>query len=104
MDLFSSPPSPKIQIDALTRELKEHNYNYYVLAEPTISDREFDRKLKELEALEKEFPELAHPDSPVKVVGGAVTKNFITKKHEKVIRPIYISVYKYYILSSTIRS
>ena len=52
MDLFSSPPSPKIQIDALTRELKEHNYNYYVLAEPTISDREFDRLLKELEALE----------------------------------------------------
>ena len=83
MDLFSSPPSPKIQIDALTRELKEHNYNYYVLAEPTISDREFDRLLKELEALEKEFPELAHPDSPVKVVGGAVTKNFITKKHSR---------------------
>ena len=83
MDLFSSPPSPKEQIDALTRELKEHNYNYYVLAEPTISDREFDRKLKELEALEKELPELAHPDSPVKVVGGAVTKNFITKKHSR---------------------
>ena len=83
MDLFSSPPSPKIQIDALTRELKEHNYNYYVLAEPTISDREFDRLLKELEALEKEFPELAHLDSPVKVVGGAVTKNFITKKHSR---------------------
>ena len=83
MDLFSSPPSPKQQIDALTKELKEHNYNYYVLAEPTISDREFDRKLKELEALEKEFPELAHPDSPVKVVGGAVTKNFITKKHSR---------------------
>lgn len=83
MDLFSSPPSPKEQIDALTKELKEHNYNYYVLAEPTISDREFDRKLKELEALEKEFPELAHPDSPVKVIGGAVTKNFITKKHSR---------------------
>ncbi|MFM9945722.1 MAG: NAD-dependent DNA ligase LigA [Bacteroidia bacterium] len=73
----------KIKIDTLTAELKEHNYNYYVLAEPGISDRDFDRKLKELEALEKEYPELAHPDSPVKVVGGAVTKNFVTKKHSK---------------------
>ena len=78
---MSSPA--KTKIDALTAELKEHNYHYYVLADPVINDREFDMKLKELEALEKEFPDLAHPDSPAKVVGGAVTKDFVTKKHSR---------------------
>ena len=73
----------KNQIDILTAELKEHNYRYYVLAEPVLSDREFDRKLEELEALEKEHPELAHTDSPTKVVGGAVTKSFKTVKHSR---------------------
>ena len=68
-DLFSS--SPKITIDNLTAELKEHNYRYYVLADPKISDYDFDMKLKQLEALEKQYPEFAHPDSPTKVVGGA---------------------------------
>lgn len=80
-DLFSS--SPKITIDNLTSELKEHNYRYYVLADPKISDYDFDMKLKQLEALEKEYPELAHPDSPTKVVGGAITKNFNTVKHSR---------------------
>ncbi|MCB9251572.1 MAG: NAD-dependent DNA ligase LigA [Flavobacteriales bacterium] len=80
-DLFNS--SPKLKIDELTRELKEHNYRYYVLAEPVISDYEFDIKLKELERLENEFPQWAHADSPVKVVGGAVTKNFNTIKHSR---------------------
>ncbi|MCC6720663.1 MAG: NAD-dependent DNA ligase LigA [Bacteroidia bacterium] len=75
----------KNKIDTLTAELKEHNYRYYVLAEPVISDREFDFLLKELEKLEIQFPEYAHSDSPVKVVGGAITKNFINKKH---IRPM----------------
>ena len=73
----------KKQIDGLTSELKDHNYRYYVLADPQISDREFDMKLKELEALEKQYPELASADSPTKVVGGAVTKNFVTKKHSR---------------------
>lgn len=77
--------NPEIQqkIDQLTEELKNHNYRYYVLADPIISDYEFDMKLKQLEALEKEYPAFAHPDSPVKVVGGAVTKNFVTVKHQK---------------------
>ena len=73
----------KSKIDKLTSELKEHNYRYYILAEPIISDREFDRMLKELEELEKQYPEYAHEDSPVKVVGGAITKNFINKKHSR---------------------
>lgn len=77
--------NPEIQqkIDQLTEELKNHNYRYYVLADPIISDYEFDMKLKQLEALEKEYPAFAHADSPVKVVGGAVTKNFVTVKHQK---------------------
>jgi len=72
----------KNKIDALTQELKKHNYQYYVLADPLISDREFDEKLKELEQLEKEYPKLKHPDSPTTQVGGEVTKDFDTVVHD----------------------
>lgn len=71
----------KNKIAELSKELRKHNYQYYVLAEPLISDREFDFMLKELEALEAEFPELKAPDSPSQMVGGAVTKNFETIPH-----------------------
>jgi len=71
----------KTQIEALTAELKQHNYNYYVLAQPTISDYDFDQKLKQLAELEKHHPELADPDSPTQKVGGEVTKEFKTVKH-----------------------
>ena len=60
------------KILALSNELNDHNYRYYVLAEPVISDQEFDLKLKELEALEKQFPEFALPNSPTKTVGGGL--------------------------------
>ena len=73
----------KDKIDALTALLKEHNYRYYVLDEPVISDMEFDRLLKELEFLEKQFPELAHPDSPTRTVGGGVENEFNTVKHKR---------------------
>ena len=73
----------KKKIDALTAELKEHNYRYYVLSEPTISDFEFDHKLKELAYLEQQYPELAHDDSPTKVVGGGVQNEFKTIKHRR---------------------
>ena len=69
------------KINELTQELKKHNYNYYVLAEPSISDREFDMKLKELEKLEQAFPQFADPNSPTKQVGGDITKNFETVSH-----------------------
>lgn len=72
----------KSRIDALTTELNQHNYNYYVLAQPTITDFEFDQKLKELEQLEKENPELQDPYSPTQRVGGEVTKEFKTVKHK----------------------
>jgi DNA ligase (NAD+) len=68
-------------IHELTKELNEHNYNYYVLSEPTISDFEFDKMLKELEKLEKEYPQYADPNSPTQRVGGEITKEFRTVKH-----------------------
>ena len=72
----------KQQIAALAAELKQHNYNYYVLAMPTISDRDFDLKLEQLAALEKQYPEYAEPDSPTQQVGGTITKEFNTVKHK----------------------
>ena len=70
------------QIDVLVQELKKHNYSYYVLAMPTISDYDFDQKLKQLEALEKEYPQFLKPDSPTQKVGGEITKNFKTIVHK----------------------
>ena len=72
----------KEKIEALRRELREHNHKYYVLASPTISDYEFDMKLKELQALEEQHPEFMDANSPTMRVGGAVTKNFETVVHE----------------------
>ncbi len=72
----------KEKIEALRRELREHNHKYYVLASPTISDYEFDMKLKELQALEEQYPEFMDATSPTMRVGGTVTKNFETVVHE----------------------
>lgn len=71
----------KARIDQLCEELQEHNYAYYVLAQPRITDFEFDQKLKELEKLEAEFPEFQRPDSPAQRVGGELTKDFKTVIH-----------------------
>ena len=71
----------KDRIAKLSEELNKHNYNYYVMSEPTISDQEFDFMLKELEELEKQFPELASDLSPTKRVGGDITKKFETVVH-----------------------
>ncbi len=76
-----SPQEAKARIDALTQELKTYNYQYYVLANPAVSDLDFDLKLKELEALEREFPEWADPDSPTQKVGGDITDRFNTVPH-----------------------
>ena len=65
----------------LRNELRKHNHNYYVLDTPTISDFEFDIKLKKLQVLESQYPELSDPNSPTMRVGGAVTKNFQTVFH-----------------------
>jgi DNA ligase (NAD+) len=76
-----SPTEAKDQIQALTAELRQHTYNYYVLAMPTISDYDFDQKLEQLNKLEKQFPEFLDPDSPTQKVGGDITKEFVTVKH-----------------------
>ena len=72
----------KEKIQQLRDELNQHNYNYYVLDTPTISDYEFDQKLKELQALEQEHPEFYDENSPTVRVGGSITKNFPTIVHE----------------------
>lgn len=69
------------KIRELTEELNEHNYRYYVLAQPLISDYQFDQKMEELLKLEKEFPEFLKPESPSQRVGGQVTKEFNSVKH-----------------------
>ena len=70
------------KINALKEELNNHNYNYYVLDNATISDFDFDIKLKELEKLEKENPDFFDSNSPTQRVGGIVTKNFETVTHK----------------------
>ncbi len=70
------------QIQALREELREHNYNYYVLDNATISDYEFDIKLKTLQELEAKHSEFFDANSPTQRVGGEITKNFETIQHE----------------------
>ena len=70
------------KIQGLRKELQQHNYNYYVLDNPEISDYDFDMMLKELQELEEKYPQFDDPNSPTKRVGGAVTKNFKTVVHD----------------------
>ncbi len=70
------------QLTLLRNELNEHNYNYYVLDNATISDLAFDLKLKQLQELEAKHPEFYDENSPTQRVGGSITKNFNTVVHE----------------------
>lgn len=74
--------SIKQRIEQLREELHQHNYNYYILDEPTISDFEFDELLKELQELESKYPEFYDASSPTLRVGGTITKNFPTIQHQ----------------------
>ena len=69
-------------IKNLREALNQHNYNYYVLDKPTISDFEFDQKLKQLQELETQHPDYFDENSPTQRVGGSITKNFETVQHE----------------------
>lgn len=69
-------------IQTLREELNQHNYNYYVIDTPVISDYEFDLKLKQLQDLEHKHPEFFDENSPTQRVGGTITKNFKTVPHE----------------------
>lgn len=74
-------PDPQTRIDQLRKLIKEHDYNYFVLAQPTISDYEYDRLLSELFQIEKENPHLVTPDSPTQRVGSDVTNDFKPVTH-----------------------
>ncbi|MDG1330175.1 MAG: NAD-dependent DNA ligase LigA [Flavobacteriaceae bacterium] len=72
----------KKQISDLREELRLHNYNYYVLDNATISDYDFDIKLKKLQRIEEEYPQFYDANSPTLRVGGTITKNFNTIRHD----------------------
>lgn len=71
----------KEKIESLRRQLHEHNYNYYVLSRPTISDFDFDVLMQQLTELEKQHPEYYDPNSPTMRVGSDINKNFIQVRH-----------------------
>lgn len=70
------------KIDELRRELEKHNYYYYVLSKPLISDYDYDQKMKELEELEQNFPEFKDPNSPTQRVGDDREESFEKDKHK----------------------
>ncbi len=72
----------KKRIDELTDALNYHNYRYYMLEDPVISDYEFDNLSKELAALESKYPQYARQDSPSRRVGGAVSEKFAQVRHK----------------------
>ncbi|RAO44498.1 DNA ligase (NAD(+)) [Micromonospora noduli] len=74
-------PQARERHAALSQELTEHQYRYYVLDAPTIPDADFDRQLRELEALEEEFPALRTPGSPTQRVGGTFSTDFTPVTH-----------------------
>lgn len=82
---MKQPENPEQKIQALRSALHEHNHRYYVLAQPVISDYQFDMMMKELEELERQYPQFQDPNSPSVRVGGAVTKSFESFVH---IRPM----------------
>jgi len=69
------------EIAALAEELRDHQFRYYVLDKPIISDAEFDKKLKELEALENKYPQYRSAESPTQIVGGGFATGFEARDH-----------------------
>jgi len=72
----------KKRIEELRKLIEYHNYRYYVLDNPEISDEEYDKLYRELVLLEKQFPEFVTPDSPTQRVGAPPAKEFATVTHE----------------------
>lgn len=70
------------RIESLRREIERHDHRYYVLGEPSISDRDYDALMKELEELEREHPKLADPDSPTSRVARGLLTGFTTVRHD----------------------
>ncbi|MGE5242515.1 MAG: NAD-dependent DNA ligase LigA [Bacteroidota bacterium] len=78
---MSAPDSPRKRAETLRRELNHHNYLYYVLDQPVISDAQYDKLLRELQELERAHPGLITPDSPTQRVGAAPSKEFGEVRH-----------------------
>ncbi len=72
------PQDVLARVKELREQINYHNYRYYVLDDPVVSDAEFDRLLKELTRLEEQYPELVTPDSPTQRVGAAPLEKFET--------------------------
>ena len=72
--------------ELLREEIEKHNRLYYVDAKPEISDREFDKLLRELQEIEQSHPELQDPNSPTQRVGGTAIDGFTTVRHRKIGR------------------
>ncbi|MEK7448012.1 MAG: NAD-dependent DNA ligase LigA [Planctomycetota bacterium] len=77
------PEDIKKSINQLREQINYHNYRYYALDEPEISDAEYDRLLRELIRLEEKHPELVTPDSPTQRIGAAPSEKFTTVKHQE---------------------
>jgi DNA ligase (NAD+) len=76
MSVKTSVSDPQKEAEKLRAALRHHEYQYYVLDQPEISDTEYDQLMRRLQALEGEFPELATPDSPTRRVGGKAREGF----------------------------
>jgi len=76
-----SPEEARRRIEELREEIEQHNYNYFVLNQPTISDAEYDKLLRELQKLEEQFPQFKSPTSPTQRVGASPQTEFKTVKH-----------------------
>jgi DNA ligase (NAD+) len=76
------PDSAKERIEALCKQIEYHNYRYYIEADPELTDVEFDQMLRELQDLEKQYPELTSPDSPTQRVGGGPIEGFRQVQHQ----------------------
>ncbi|HZP65957.1 MAG TPA: NAD-dependent DNA ligase LigA [Rudaea sp.] len=79
---MKTPENAKKRAAELRAEIEDANYRYHVLDDPTISDADYDRRMRELEALEAEYPELASVDSPTQRVGAAPSGEFAEVRHE----------------------
>nr|WP_028645481.1 NAD-dependent DNA ligase LigA [Nocardioides sp. URHA0020] len=78
---MSTPSEPQVEHRRIAEEIEDARWRYYVLDDPTLDDADFDRRMRRLEELEAEFPELRTPDSPTQKVGGAVSTEFTAVDH-----------------------
>ena len=83
--MSTHPEKLRAEVERLREQIDHHNYRYYVLDQPEISDAEFDRLMRRLEALEREHPELLTPDSPTQRVGAKPSERFAVVVHRKMM-------------------